>query len=497
MASSGNETQQASRAEESARTVELPRVEVAGANGATAAAAAGATLAGEGVTRAAAGQPAATASATASAAPAAPEATATYVNATAADIARYNLGSVDALEMPAQRRSLGTALHQWVSAATTGAHMKAERWTLRGKVIFCMIILAELVFVSLGITGAAGQYYPYSGAYATYDPLQIANALGERAYNFFGPLLHMWGSHDNTWIMENVPGYWAIWNRLGVVGITLLCAILLAVSGMLYQNVFKNPIAGPGMLGVGSGVSLGMMIMVALYGASATSMLGERYAYCYGLGAAILLFVIVGGRKLSGKGRPFDTVTMMLVGSILSQLLGFVVSYITLFVMTEDDYLTFYNLSQMLTIDTSLISWAALGVAFLLSFIPVWLMRFKLNALAFEEEEVRMMGLDAGRLRGLALICGAIMILAAQVHTGMVSMVSLIVPFLSRSWFGVEFRKQLAGNICIGTILLLACRDITDLIPFVGDGLAIGSIVSVCAMPLFVVIMARQLRGWE
>ncbi len=429
--------------------------------------------------------------------PKTPAATATYVNATAADIARYNLGTADAIEMPAQRRNLGTALHQWVSAATTGAHMKAERWTLRGKVIFCMIILAELVFVSLGITGAAGQYYPYSGAYATYDPVQIVNALGERAYNFFGPLLHMWGSHDNTWIMENVPGYWAIWYRLGVVGITLLCAILLAVSGMLYQNVFKNPIAGPGMLGVGSGVSLGMMIMVALYGASATSMLGERYAFCYGLGAAILLFVIIGGRKLSGKGRPFDIVTMLLVGSILSQLLGFVVSYITLFVMTEDDYLTFYNLSQMLTVDTSLISWAALGVAFLLSFIPVWLMRFKLNALAFEEEEVRMMGLDAGRLRGLALICGAIMILAAQVHTGMVSMVSLIVPFLSRAWFGVEFRKQLAGNICIGTILLLACRDITDLIPFVGDGFAIGSIVSVCAMPLFVVIMARQMRGWE
>ncbi len=425
------------------------------------------------------------------------EAQPSYVNATAADIARYNLGSVDARNVPDKGRPMGVALRQWVSAATTGAHMKAERWSVRAKVIFSMIILAELAYLSLGIMGAAGQSYPYSGAYATYDPVQVAAVIGEHAYNFFGPLLHLWGAHDNTWILENVPGYWAVWNRAGVVGITLVCAILLAVAGMLYQNVFKNPIAGPGMLGVSSGVSIGMMLMVVLYSSAAGSMITQRYIFCYGFGAAILVFVIVAGRKLSGKGRPFDIVTMMLVASILSQLLGFVVSYITLFLMNEEDYLTFYNLSQMLTVDTSLISWVALTVAFAISFIPVWLLRFKLNALAFEEEEMRMMGLDATRLRGVALICGAIMILAAQVHTGMVSMVSLIVPFLSRSWFGVEFRKQLAGNICIGTVLLLACRDLTDLIPFVGDGLAIGSIVSVAAMPLFVVIMARQMRGWE
>ena len=420
-----------------------------------------------------------------------------FVNATAADIARYNLGSIDAVSVPDERRPLGTALRQWVSAAATGEHMKAERWSLRAKVIFSMIVLAELSYLSLGIMGAAGQNYPYSGAYATYDPLQVAAVIGEHAYNFFGPLLHMWGAHDNAWILENVPGYWAVWYRAGVIGVTFVCAILLAVAGMLYQNVFKNPIAGPGMLGVSSGVSIGMMLMVVLYSSAAASMIAQRYVFCYGFGAAILMFVIIAGKKLSGKGRPFDIVTMMLVASILSQLLGFVVSYITLFLMNEEDYLTFYNLSQMLTIDTSLISWVALGIAFAISFIPVWLLRFKLNALAFEEEEMRMMGLDATRLRGVALVCGAIMILAAQVHTGMVSMVSLIVPFLSRSWFGVEFRKQLAGNICIGTILLLACRDLTDLIPFVGDGLAIGSIVSVAAMPLFVVIMARQMRGWE
>ncbi len=418
------------------------------------------------------------------------------MNATASDISRYNLGSVDACEIPETGNVVaGTpALRSWLSSAVTSAHMAAEGWSLRAKVIVCVVILVELLFLSLGIMGAAGQNYAYSGAYATYDPVQVARVIAEHARNFFGPLLNICSAHDNTWILENVPGYWAIWRRAGVLGITLACSVLLGISGMLYQNVFKNPIAGPGMLGASTGISLAFMLMVVLYGSLAPTMLAERYVFCYGFGAAILVFVIAAGRKLSGKGRPFDVVTMLLVGSILSQLLGFIVSYVTLFVMEDDDYLVFYNLSQMLTVDSSPLSWLVLAVAFLLSFVPVWLLRFKLNALSFDEDEMRMMGVSPTLLRAVALICGAIMMLAAQIHVGMVSLVTLIVPFLARSWFGVEARAQMTGCICIGAILLIVARDITDLIPFVGSGLAIGSIVSVIALPLLVVVMSRQMR---
>lgn len=418
------------------------------------------------------------------------------MNATASDISRYNLGSVDARDVPKTGKGSAAtpALRSWFSTAATSAHMAADRWSLRAKVIVSMVILVELLFLSLGIMGAAGQNYAYSGAYATYDPVQVARVIFEHARNFFGPILNICNAHDNTWIMENVPGYWAIWRRAGVLGITLACSVLLGISGMLYQNVFKNPIAGPGMLGASTGISLAFMLMVVLYGSLAPTMLAERYLFCYGFGAGILVFVILAGKRLSGKGRPFDVVTMLLVGSILSQLLGFIVSYVTLFVMEDDDYLVFYNLSQMLTVDSSLLSWVVLAVAFLASFVPVWLLRFKLNALSFDEDEMRMMGVSPTLLRAVALICGAIMMLAAQIHVGMVSLVTLIVPFLARSWFGVEARQQMAGCICIGAILLIVARDVTDLIPFVGNGLAIGSIMSVIALPLLVVVMSRQMR---
>ena len=379
-----------------------------------------------------------------------------------------------------------------LSLARTDALEAAERRTLRCKVVVCLVIAVVLAYVAVGFTGAQGNYFKAT-------PLETTLILGEWLRNFIANTIGIFDATDvyselNTW---HFHAYLTVPAHVGVILITIVCAVLLAVSGMLYQNVFKNPIAGPGMLGVSSGVTLGMMLLTYVYGADALGMITQRYVLCYSLGAAVLLFVILAGRKLSGKGRPYDIVTMLLIGMIFSQLVGFVVQFMTLFVMDTTDYNTYLSLSQMLQVDTSLVSWIALGVACVVSLVPVWLLRFRLNALAFDEQEVKLLGINMAGLRAVALICGAIMILAAQIHIGAVSMVSLIVPFLSRAWFGCEFRKQLAGSICISIIFMLVCRMVVDLVPFVGDGIGIGSAVSLVALPVFLLLMARHLRSWE
>lgn len=412
---------------------------------------------------------------------------------TAGDIAHMRNGA----PVPPRARTTGAGVECAIGMKESNALLSAERFAFATKVFVCIVATVVLAFLSLCIMGAAGDLYPYSQRYDVYSPLQVGSVLFEQAYNALAGITHQFSPHSNEWIRENVPGYWAVPRRASVVGITFICAEMLAVSGMLYQNVFRNPIAGPGMLGVTSGVGLGLMILVAMYHAAAPSMLYERYAMCYGFGAAILVMVLVAGKRLSGKGKPYDIVTMLLIGSVLSQLIALVVSYVTLFVMEEDDYLVFYTLSQMLTVSTSLISWITLGIAALVSFVPVWMNRHKLNALAFDDQEARVLGMNPSRMRALALVCGAIMILAASIHVGAVALVSLIAPFIARSLFGCAFDRQLIGNVCLSPILLLVCRDITDLVPFIGEGLAIGSVVSVVALPLFMVMMARHVRGWE
>lgn len=384
-----------------------------------------------------------------------------------------------------------------LSMKETGKLRRAERDHAAARTAVFLLATLVLVFFSLCFTGAQGQWYPYCTPYAFYTPIEVGNALYLHAWDALAQATHAFEPHTKAWLAANCSCYWAVSERLQVVGVTLICAALLSISGALYQNVFANPIAGPGMLGASSGVSLGMMLLVALFGSQALGMVRERYIFCYGLGAAVLLAVILAGKKLSGRGKPFDIVTMLLIGSILGQLIGFVVSYMTLFVMDADDYQAFFTLSQMLTVDTSAISWLTLALVSLAAIVPVYLLRFRLNALSFTEEEARPLGVNMTRLRAVALIAGAVMMLAAQIHTGAVGMITLLAPFIARSTFGCEMSRQLAGSVLVGMPLLLVCRDITDCIPFVGDGIAIGSVVSVVALPLFILIVVRGMRGWE
>ena len=368
-----------------------------------------------------------------------------------------------------------------------------DRATLRTKCIVSAIILVVVVIFALCLTGGAGDFW--GPEYHVYSPLEMFAAIGENIYNLLATLEFV-PAHDIDYL-HDWPLVHDIRDRIGVIVITLVCGAMLAISGMLYQNVFRNPIAGPGILGVSSGVSLANAIMVLVYGADAATMIVPRYAMSYIFGAAVIVVVMVAGFKMTGKGKPLDVVNMLLVGSVISQMVGFIVTFITSYLVDEDVYDDYVSLSEMLTVDTSAFSYICLAIVAIVTLVPVILMRFKLNALSFDEQEVRLLGVDLTPLRTVALISGGLMMLAAQVHIGAVSMVAIIVPFLSRSIFGCEFRKQLVGNVFISMILLTVCRCVVDLIPFVGDGLGIGTAVSLFALPLFLLIMALHMRGWE
>lgn len=395
------------------------------------------------------------------------------------------------------RTKAAAELAKRITLKQSNALYRKERHTMTVRVVACMAALALVFFVSLGLMGAQGHYYVGATEYGYYNPAEVLRALLFHAKNLIAEATHLIPIDSNQWLTDNVPGYWAIPQRAAVLAVTVISGVLLAVSGMLYQNVFRNPIAGPGLLGVSSGTSFGVMILVLVYGSTAPLMLAERYMLCYGTGAFILFAVLAIGRRMSGPVHSLDVVSMLLIGSIVSQVFGLITSYVTLFVMDESTYAVYYTISQMLVVDTSPLSWACLGIATVASIVPVLLLRHHMDALSFDEEEVRLFGLNYKRLRAVALICGAIMILAAQIHVGGVGLVTLIIPFLSRRWFGCKFSHQFAGNVCLGTLFLILCRDVADFIPFVGDGLAIGNVVSVVALPVLLLVIAFQQRRME
>ena len=332
-----------------------------------------------------------------------------------------------------------------------------------------------------------------------YDPATVVAALATRVKLAVGQLFSLpyYTALSAQEANAAIPGYADIASRFDTTVVTVVCGFLLALAGMMYQNVFKNPIASPTMLGVNAGVRIGTIILVILFGEAATYMEGARYALCYVGGIIIILLVIGASKLMAGKGRQINVVDMLIVGSVIAQFLQVVTTFFLTYVLDDDAYEIFYELTSGMRTDTEWTAFVFLAIVVVISVVPVFMMRFRLNVVAFDDSDAKMLGVDPQRTRVVVLVLGTIMILAAQIHVGVISMVALVVPFLVRYIVGSEFGKQMVGNMILGPMLLLVCRDVCSMIEFVGGGLSLEMVVGIVALPLYIWMMALGKRGWE
>ena len=377
------------------------------------------------------------------------------------------------------------------SAVVQASELQIEsRQEVRRKVAVIAAIFFVLFLGSLCLS------YLYAGV--IYSPITVVQALFTRVGLLFQSVFSP-GTYDVAMINEaneRIPGYGDICARFDVTIVTVVCGLLLSLSGMLYQNVFKNPIAAPSMLGVSAGVRIGTIVLVLIYGAEAINLVGMRYLFCYIGGIAIILGVMLFA-KLISRGRGINVADMLIVGSVFSQLLATISTYFLTYIMDDDLYEVFYELTSGMRTDTDTLAFIFLAIVLVISVVPVCLMRFKLNVIAFDEADMRMLGVRPETMRVFVLIMGTIMILAAQIHVGVISMVALVVPFLTRYIVGSEFGKQFIGNLLLGPSLLLFCRFICGAIPFVNGGMSLEMVVGFVALPVYIWMMAIGKRGWE
>lgn len=284
-------------------------------------------------------------------------------------------------------------------------------------------------------------------------------------------------------------------DRLFLTVITFISGALLALSGSIFQTVFRNPIAAPTMLGVATGVRVGFLLLVIQFEGAAYTMTLQKYEYCYIFAVVMLLLVLGIGKFSSGKNK-FSVFDLLIVGALLSQVVGAIISFYV-YRMDNDLALVFRQVSGALIVNKDAVSFIMLGAVSLLTIIPMFLMRFSFNGLGFDNDESHSLGINSGAMKVVTLIIGSLMITAAMVHCGTVGMISLIVPFISRSIFGAEYSNNFWSNILIGGGLMVLCRDVIALIPFGDYGVPIGTVVDFIALPVFVVIIAAQRRTWE
>jgi iron complex transport system permease protein len=399
----------------------------------------------------------------------------------------------DAFEPPP--RVVGSA----ISAAEAKAETRAQSRDTRKVVVafafataFIAVLSLLLPYRGIDTMGYEGTVYlptDVLDCYKLWFDLNVAPLFDNTLYNLTSLKLTQFSQ------MHEGGMYTMVTNRAMVTAIVIICGMMLALSGLLFQTSFRNPLATPSMLGVSDGVTLGCIVFATL-GNRAISEDPVLYLLCvYGFGAAAVVAVLFLSRGISGGAR-YNVFDMLLLGTVITQLLGGANAFIQNFVMDYTTWQLFYDVQQAGdALREPLVRWVVLGV-FVLTMLPALVLRFRLNLIAFSNDEGRMMGVRTGLLRGLALVLGATMQLAAIASIGPVAMLSLAVPFLVRYLMPSDFRSQFLGNCLVGTALLLTCMLIQHFAVIGIITVPVGTIVSLLIIPFFAWVVALGRGRW-
>lgn len=281
--------------------------------------------------------------------------------------------------------------------------------------------------------------------------------------------------------------------RLPRLVMGLLTGAALAVSGALMQGLFRNPLADPGLVGVGAGAGLGAVLAIVLGGLLPTGLataigmhLVPVAAFAGGWGATIMLYVVS-----SRHGRT-SVATMLLAGIALGALAGAATG--VLIYMADDRQLrdlTFWGMGSL-----GGASWHKMAVATPL-ILPVLLLAPMLarglNMLALGEAAALHAGIEVQRIKTLTILGVAAATGAAVAVAGGIGFIGIVVPHLLRLAVGPDHRFLLPNAALLGAILLVGADIIARLVVAPAE-LPIGIVTAILGGPVFLYILLRS-RG--
>lgn len=313
---------------------------------------------------------------------------------------------------------------------------------------------------------------------------------------FFAELFHMPYALRRNELLAALPNYQISLTRLARTVMFALSGMGVALSGAIFQTIYKNPMASPNIIGATVGVKLGNVLMVAAYGGAAIYMPLVRYQYCYGFTVVIVAGVMVMGRIAGGRHGQVSVLEMVMAGSVVSQAFQVVTTYL-MYNLESDDLLVYQELNMGTSIRTDLLSMVVFLLAMACSLLPMYLIRFRFNGAGLSADEAKMQGINGGRLRMAGQVCGVIMVTASMIHCGDMGIISMAIPHLARYLVGADFRRVSICSMLFGAGLMMVCRIISSLIYIEGEELPVNFLISLFIMPVFMVVLAKQRRGFE
>jgi iron complex transport system permease protein len=275
--------------------------------------------------------------------------------------------------------------------------------------------------------------------------------------------------------------------RLPRIAAGILIGAGLSAAGAAYQGIFRNPMVSPDILGASAGAGFGAAAAI-LYSLSIVWI--EALSFTFGLLA--VGFTCLAAARLKRVGDPILTLVLIgiLVGAVFTAL-------VSLAKYAADPYSKLPTITLWLMGSLSAINPKDLGFAvvpMVIGLVPLHLLRWNLNVLAFGEEEARALGAETVRLRWIIIFCATLLTAASVAIAGMVGWVGLVIPHLARMLVGPDYRVLLPASVLIGASYLLLTDDLARSI--LANEIPLGIITALIGAPFFLYLMTRSNRGW-
>ncbi len=292
--------------------------------------------------------------------------------------------------------------------------------------------------------------------------------------------------------LSNDSWKYIVWNyRIPKAFTAILVGSGLALSGLLMQTLFRNPLAGPFVLGISSGASLGAALLIM--GASLFSGLFSfgivndiSLAVASSIGSFLVLMVVV-----VVAYRIKDTMALLIIGLMFGSITAAIVSVLSYF--TDAEKLQQYIYWSFGSVGN--LSWQQLLLLLFIILVGIILsiMSIKpLNSLLLGENYARSLGVNLKKSRYIIIIATGLLAGGITAYAGPIAFIGLAVPHLTRQIFNTTDHKVLVPAVLVyGAILMLICDTIAQL-PTSANVLPINAITSIVGAPVVIWLLVRK-----
>lgn len=265
----------------------------------------------------------------------------------------------------------------------------------------------------------------------------------------------------------------------------------LSISGLLMQTLFRNPLAGPFVLGISSGASLGVAILIL--GASFLGVTISSYAFTsWGLAiaASIGAFLVLSAVMLAAI-KVRNTMSILIIGLMFGSLTASVISVLAYFSSASQlQQYMFWSFGSLGNLSwneiTALLVVFFIGILFVISIIK------PLNTLLLGENYAKSMGVNVKRTRNFTLIATSLLTGVITAFSGPIAFIGIAVPHLTKLLFNTSNHKILLPAVGIsGAIIMLICDSIAQL-PNSEYTLPINAITSLFGAPIIIWLLVRK-----